>query len=102
MTYRSMVRVLLLTSVVSALYGKAEAADKVSGFQQDFEVCSVPVTPAEERQLRKQQREYEHRIEALRLKQKASESIDASQQLLADTQLRQTQRDLLHVLERLE
>ena len=101
-SWRQLVQVLLLTGMALLAFDTARAAGQSSGFQRDFEVCSTPVTPAEERQLRTEQRQYERRIATLQQKPESPVATDPKNKVPAEMHLQQVQAKLLRVLERLE
>lgn len=99
---RRLVPIVVIICVFSSVGAKAGRSEKSSVFQQDFQICSTDVTTTEEHQLRVDEGRYERTIEALQAKSKTPAIVDSETATATESQLRQTQTNLLRVIERLE
>ena len=94
----------LITCTFTFAITRAEvhAATLPANFEPAFSVCSTPVSPNEEKQLRADRKKYESLVAPLLAKQQGIKIPDSAQSKSIDATLRPIQVNLLRVLERLE
>ena len=94
----------LITCTFTFAITRAEvhAATLPANFEPAFSVCSTPVSPNEEKQLRADRKTYESLVAPLLAKQRGVKNPDSAQSKSIEATLRPIQVNLLRVLERLE
>ena len=81
---------------------EVHAAALPATFEPAFSVCSTPVSPNEEKQLRADRKKYESLVAPILSKQQGIKNPDSAQSKSIKATLRPIQVNLLRVLERLE